>query len=103
MASNNLSDGFENLCLTGEGALGAIPKIPNKTETTENTQVSSPSSSRKVPKKKNRKDRRRSDNEASDSSTGKSLASVSKLVIVHFQSYDIKSFSHRIEDNNARN
>jgi len=69
MASNNLSEGFENLCLTGEGPLGAIPKIPNKTETQQN--ASSPGSNRKAPKKKNRKDRRRSDNEASDSSTAK--------------------------------
>ena len=85
MASNNLSEGFENLCLTGEGPLGAIPKIPNKTETQQN--ASSPGSNRKAPKKKNRKDRRRSDNEASDSSTGMSIALVCKLFIGHKQGF----------------
>ena len=78
MASNGISDGIENLCLTdhvNKEDLGAVPKM-TKTQNSDQTD----GNVKKQQKKKNRKDKRRSDTEVSETSSKASqMSKVEKL------------------------
>ena len=78
MASNGISDGIENLCLTDQAnkeELGAVPKIV-KTQNSDQADVSA----KKQQKKKNRKDKRRSDADVHETpNKGSQMSKVEKL------------------------
>ena len=78
MASNGISDGIENLCLTDQvnkEELGAVPKIV-KTQNSDQADASA----KKQQKKKNRKDKRRSDADVHETpNKGSQMSKVEKL------------------------